>query len=78
MPKPSPMQMVAELTKQSKPAEAKKAFAKSLVGKKVGDQATLQTLSNTQLLRLARRHAPELLGQYAPKPKAEKPAAKKA
>lgn len=78
MSKQSPMQMVAELTKQSKPLEAKKAFAKSLVGKKVGEQATLQKLSNTQLLRLARRHAPELLGKFAPAPQAEKPAAKKA
>jgi hypothetical protein len=72
MSKPSPMQIVKQLTGHKTPVDAKKAFAKSLVGKKVGDQETLQTLSNTQLLRLARRHAPDLLGAFAPAKKEAK------
>jgi hypothetical protein len=75
MAKLSPMQIVKELTKQQRPLEAKKAFAKILVDRKLGVQATLQKLSNSKLLRLARRHAPELLGAHAPKPKKEKKSA---
>jgi hypothetical protein len=67
---PTPMQIVRELTGQKKPVDAKKAFAKSLAGRKVGEQEALQRLSNLKLLRLARRHAPELLGAYAPKKEA--------
>ena len=74
MPKPSPMQMVRELTKKDKPVEAKKAFAGSLAARNVGTAQSLQKLSNSKLLRLARRHAPELLGAFAPKPKPEKAA----
>jgi hypothetical protein len=65
------MQIVKELTQKARPLEAKKAFAGSLVARKVGEQQALQRLSNRKLLRLARKHAPDLLGAYAPKPAAK-------
>jgi hypothetical protein len=74
------MQMVRQITGQQKPSDAKKALAKQIFpllpkrrpGQKAAKLESLETLSNTQLLRLCRRHAPDLLGPFAPKPRKKK------
>lgn len=73
MIKLSPMQIVRQLTGKQKPVEAKVALAKSLAARLKDAQAEkIQTLSNSEILRLCRRHAPDLLGAFAPKaPKAK-------
>ncbi len=59
----TPMRQIQKITGQDDHRKAKKAFAKMLSSRKIGDASTLAKISNLKMLRLARRHARDLLGE---------------